>query len=142
MLSNGWYGYPGYDYYVPLRLAIEAFNDGQKLLYDLTDLVQGGYFDIEDDFIEYGPFSDTEQYASKSKIIVLTEGKSDSWILHDSMCLLYPHLTKYYSFLDFETTEYGGGVGNLVNTIKAFSGSGIVNNVIALFDNDTAAQTA
>ncbi len=36
----------------------------------------------------------------------------------------------------------GGGVGNLTNIVKAFAGSGIVNNIIALFDNDTAAASA
>ena len=55
---------------------------------------------------------------------------------------MYPHLRDYYSFLDFDSTGYGGGVGNLSNVVKAFAGAGIVNNVIALFDNDTAAQSA
>lgn len=142
MLSNYLYGYPDSDFFVPLRLAIEAFNDDQKLIYDLTDVIGAGYFDIEEDFLEYSQFPASNEFAWKSKIIVLTEGSSDSWILRESMNILYPHLTKYFSFLDFENTKFGGGVGNLVNTVKAFSGSGIVNNVIALFDNDTAAQSA
>ena len=142
MLSNVSYGYPGSDNFVPLRLAIEAFNDDQKLIYDLTDVIGAGYFEVEDDFLRFSQYPATEEYPWKSKIIVLTEGKSDSHILRESMNLLYPHLTRYFSFLDFENTEYGGGVGNLINTVKAFSGPGIVNNVIALFDNDTAAQVA
>ena len=142
MLSTPLYGYPGSDFFVPLRLAIEAFDDDQKLIYDLTDVISAGYFEVEEDFLEYCQYPATEEFPWKSKIIVLTEGKSDSWILRDSMNILYPHLTKYFSFLDFENTEFGGGVGNLVNTVKAFSGAGIVNNVIALFDNDTAAQAA
>ena len=142
MLSNDWYGYPGYDLFVPLRLAIEAFENSRKLIYDLTDLVWSEYFDYDEDFVEYGLDISASEYSSKSKTIVLTEGKTDAWILSESFNLLYPHLKDYFSFLDFESTGYGGGVGNLANVVKAFAGAGIVNNVIALFDNDTAAVSA
>lgn len=142
MLSNDWYGYPGYDLLVPLRLAIEACENGRKLIYDLTDLVWSEYFDYNEDFVEYGVGISASEYSSKSKTIVLTEGKTDAWILDESLSLLYPHLKDYFSFLDFENTGFGGGVGNLANVVKAFVGAGIVNNVIALFDNDTAAASA
>lgn len=140
MLSNDWYGYPGYDVFVPLRLAMEACENGQKLIYDVSDLVWSGYFDYGDDFVEFGGESTASEYNSKT--IVLTEGKTDAWILAESLELLFPHLKDYFSFLDFESSGFGGGVGNLVNVVKAFAGSGIVNNVIALFDNDTSAATA
>ena len=142
MLSTGFFGYSGYDICLPLRLAIEICNDDQKLIYDLTDVIAAEYFEVEEDFLEYGSYIETEKFASKSKIIVLTEGKTDSRILSESMRVLYPHLTKYYTFLDFDNSRYGGGVGSLINSVKAFSGAGIVNNVVALFDNDTAAQAA
>jgi hypothetical protein len=142
MLSNDWYGYPGYDLFVPLRLAIEACENARKLIYDLTDLVWAGYFDYDQDFIEYGVGISASEYSSNSKTIVLTEGKTDAWILDESLSLLYPHLKDYFYFLDFEGSGFGGGVGNLVNVVKAFAGAGIVNNVIALFDNDTAAASA
>ena len=142
MLSNDWYGYPGYDLFVPLRLAIEACENGRKLIYDMTDLVWSEYFDYDEDFVEYGIGISASEYSSKSKTIVLTEGKTDAWILDESLSLLFPHLKDYFSFLDFESTGFGGGVGNLSNVVKAFAGTGIVNNVIALFDNDTAAATA
>jgi hypothetical protein len=142
MLSNDWYGFPGYDFFIPLRLAIEAFEGSKTLVYDITDLVWGGYFEEDDDFVEYGLDISASEYSSKSKIIILTEGKTDAWILSETLEILYPHLRDYYSFLDFDSTGYGGGVGNLSNVVKAFAGAGIVNNVIALFDNDTATQSA
>ena len=142
MLSNDWYGYPGYDLFVPLRLAIEAFENSRKLIYDLTDLVWSEYFDYDEDFIEHGLDISASEYSSKAKTIVLTEGKTDAWILSETFSLLYPHLTDYFSILDFDSTGFGGGVGNLANVVKAFAGAGIVNNVIALFDNDTAATSA
>ncbi len=142
MLSNRWYGYPGYDRLVPLRLAIEACNNRGKLIYDMTDLVWSGYFEENEDFVEYGIGISASEYNSGSKTIVLTEGKTDAWILEKSLSFLYPHLKDYFSFLDFEATGFGGGVGNLANVVKVFAGAGIVNNVIALFDNDTAAASA
>lgn len=142
MLSNEWYGFPGYDFFVPLRLAIEACENGRKMIYDLTDLVWSGYFDYEEDFIAYGLDNAATDYSSKAKTIVLTEGKTDTWILQESLKLLYPHLQDYFSFLDFESSGFGGGVGNLANVVKAFAGAGIINNVVALFDNDTAGAAA
>ncbi|MHB1356251.1 MAG: HEPN/Toprim-associated domain-containing protein [Anaerolineae bacterium] len=142
MLSNEWYGYPGYDLFVPLRLAIDSFESSTRFIYDLTDLVWSGYFDYKDDFIAYGAGVSASEYRSKAKTIILTEGKTDARILEEALDFLYPHLKDYFSFLDFESTGFGGGVGNLANVVKAFAGAGIVNNVIALFDNDTAAASA
>ncbi len=142
MLSNEWYGFAGDDLFVPLRLAVESLDEGRSLVYDLTDLVWGGYFEYDEDFVEYGLSRSAEEYRAKAKIIVLTEGSTDAWILRKSLHLLFPHLEDYYSFRDFESARYGGGVGNLMNTVRAFSGAGIVNNIIALFDNDTAAYAA
>ena len=142
MLSNDWYGFPGCDFFVPLRLAIEACDNGRSLMYDLTDLIWSGYFDYTDDFVSHGLDIAISNYSSKAKTIVLTEGKTDAWILSESLKLLYPHLDDYFSFLDFDSSGFGGGVGNLANVVKAFAGSGIVNNIVALFDNDTAACAA
>jgi len=58
------------------------------------------------------------------------------------MELLYPHLSSYFSFLDFSDCNVSGGAGNLANIVKAFSGAGIINRVVALFDNDTGAKNA
>jgi len=142
MLTRNWYGYAGADLYVPLRLILEDFESEGNFLYDLTELVLSEYFEYEEDFVEFGTSLTFTESQEKSKTIVLTEGKTDAWILDKSLDFLYPHLRGYFSFLDFESTGFGGGVGNLVNIVKAFSGAGVLNNVIALFDNDTAALSA
>ncbi|MHA1280491.1 MAG: HEPN/Toprim-associated domain-containing protein [Candidatus Helarchaeota archaeon] len=139
MLSNDWYGFPGWDMCVPIRLAIEALDKSNNLIYDITELVWAEYFDYDVDLIQNEIDFSASEFASKFKTIILTEGKSDARILSKALNLLYPHLEDYYSFLDFDSTGFGGGVGNLANVVKAFAGSGIVNNVVALFDNDTAA---
>ena len=58
------------------------------------------------------------------------------------MRILFPHLLDYYSFLDFETGKVPGGAANLANLVKAFAAAGIVNRVVAVFDNDTAAESS
>jgi hypothetical protein len=145
MLSHNWYGFPG-DWYdfpgtdlnVALRLALEVCPEVQELVYDVTDLIRSGDIKLEQDLVEYGLSLSAEEYNSTAKIILLTEGRSDSWILQESLVLLYPHLADYYSFMDFNVARVGGGAGNLANFVKAFAGAGIINRTIALFDNDTA----
>ena len=73
---------------------------------------------------------------------MLTEGSTDATILKDALAILYPHLSEYYAFLEFESSRSPGGAGQLVSLVKAFSATGITNRVIALFDNDTAAHEA
>lgn len=76
------------------------------------------------------------------KIIVITEGETDRWVLKRSLRLLYPHLFEYFHFLDFKETKVEGGAGHLANIVKAFAAAGIINKIIAIFDNDTAAESA
>jgi len=82
------------------------------------------------------------EYSAYQKIIVLTEGSTDSFILDKSLQLLFPHLHGYYSFMDFGLSNAAGGANTLVNNLKAFIGAGISNRVLALFDNDTAARVS
>lgn len=142
MLSHDWYGFPGVDMNAALRIALEVFPEAQELVYDVTELIWSGYFDTEDDFVEHAMNQASSEYHSKAKTIILTEGKTDSQFLSETLELLYPHLADYYSFLDFDTAKMGGGAGNLVNLVKAFTGAGIVNRIVALFDNDTAAESS
>jgi hypothetical protein len=142
MLEHDWYGYSGPDLSVGLRLALEVCPDSEKLIYDVTDLILSGYFAPEDDLVEYALALTSSEYSTHGKIIVLTEGRSDSRILIDSLKLLHPHLADYFTFMDFDGVRLGGGAGNLANIVKAFAGAGIANRVVALFDNDTAAEAS
>src|SRR6185312_3545790 len=53
-----------------------------------------------------------------------------------------PHLADYFTFMDFEGARVAGGSGALAHTVKAFVGAGILNRVVAIFDNDTGAAEA
>jgi hypothetical protein len=95
--------------------------------YNLTDIIDGGWI------------NDSPQANVKiEKIIILTEGKTDSIYLKNCLDIFYPHLNEYYHFMDFESSKYEASASRLVHTIKSFVGSGINNLILALFDNDTA----
>lgn len=144
MLDEQWFGFPlgnHGEYRHLLRLIIEAFDEDEDLLYDLTDLVDGGWINAEDAFLhdndDISPIHDISR-----RIIIITEGSTDTLILERSLKLLYPHLANYFRFLDFKGTNIAGGASALAHTVKAFAGVGIVNRIIALFDNDTGAEDA
>jgi hypothetical protein len=110
----------------------------EHVLLDLSELEVAGYFEEEEQ-----PVADASAEALRlgrvcEKILVLTEGRTDTRILSKSMTVLYPHLADMYSFLDHEAFHFGGGTGNLASLVKGLAGVGIGNRVIAVFDNDTA----
>lgn len=142
MLSHELYGFPYPDDAAFLRSIAEAMTEDVYLTYDLTDLISGKIFHVDTDFVELVHGSARNEFSSQSRIVVLTEGSTDAWILSESLRLLFPHLRDYYSFMEFEGLRVGGGTGNLVNLVKAFAGSGIVNRTVAVFDNDTAGEKA
>jgi hypothetical protein len=125
-----------------LRLALEAFRDDEDVSYDLTDLIDGGYFEAEAEMVRYAEYCISREYEVQRTIIVLTEGSTDRWIIERAMKLLSPHLAPFFSFMDFDGVRIEGGAGALANIVRAFSGARVSNRVIALFDNDTAGRTA
>jgi HEPN/Toprim N-terminal domain 1 len=142
MLRQDWYGFPGVDLNVALRLVLEIIPADKDFVYDVTDLIVSEYFDPTDDLVKYASNISSQDYYNNGKKIILTEGKSDTLILSESLKLLYPHLSDYFTFMDFDGAKVGGGAGSLANMVKSFSGAGIINKVIAVFDNDTAAHAA
>jgi hypothetical protein len=96
--------------------------------YNLTDIIESGW-------VSECP----SNLVSTEKIIVLTEGKTDTEFLLVGLNKFFPHLEGYYHFMDFENSRYEANASRLVHSIKSFVGSGIKNRIIAIFDNDTAA---
>ena len=131
------FGFSCIDLNITLRLVLEVLPENENVIYNVTDLILCRYFDIKEDFVEYA-----NNYNLNGKRIILTEGKSDTLILSESLKLLYPHLSDYFTFMDFDGAKVGGGAGSLATMVKSFSGAGIINRVVAVFDNDTAARAA
>jgi len=143
MVSNQrrWFGFPGYDTRLALRLALEVCQ-GDRVVYDLTELILGDVFGSSEQLAGHVDYLLTEGITRTRRIIVLTEGVTDKRAIERSLALLYPHLADNYRFMDFDGARVGGSAGSLAALVKAFVGVGIANRVIALFDNDTAATAA
>lgn len=145
LLTNddyGSFGFPGSDIYDVFRIFLEFIPDNTPITMDISDLVNGGYYESNEKVCDNLLNSLTYNYPINEKIIILTEGSSDKRILESSLPLLFPHLAGYYSFMNFEDSNAAGGAGYLLSTIRAFAGSGITNRIIAIFDNDTAGGVA
>ena len=124
-----------------LRLALMAFPEAEVRL-DVTDLFEDGSSDESPETLASGAARNLRlASANFVPIIVVTEGKSDAVFLSDALGLLYPHLTDIVKFLDYDDRPEGGA-GALVRTIRSFAAAGIINRVVAIFDNDTAAAEA
>jgi hypothetical protein len=142
MIGDDDLGFPGVDRLAALRLIADVMPEDEPLIYDISQLVWSDYFSEDDDVLGDTLVEQETEVAYASRVIVLTEGASDSWILRSALSVLYPHMSRYYSFMDFEAARPSGGAGQLANLVKAFVAAGVANRVIALFDNDTAAAAA
>lgn len=125
-----------------IRVACEIAPKPSEVIQDITDLVDGDYYALEDPVCQQSIDSLTLGHLENANRIVLTEGSTDTRVLKDSLRLLYPHLSSYYSFLDFDTARVPGGAGQLASLVKGFAAAGIGNRIIAIFDNDSAARDA
>jgi hypothetical protein len=113
------------------RVIVDAFEANTQVVLNYTNLYNGGWcneFPEDDEF-------------SVSKTIILTEGKYDAEVISKSMTVLYPYMRKYYSFIDFSTSNIQGSANFLTHYVKAFIGAGIQNRIIALYDNDAAGRS-
>lgn len=123
-----------------LRLVLLAFPHDEVVL-DVTDLGEGGWVTDAETLASDAALSITGVAGMHAPVVVLTEGRTDAEFLRVGLQVLYPHLTDLIRFLDYEGRPEGG-VGALVRMIRAFAAAGIVNRVVAIFDNDTAATDA
>lgn len=136
------YGYPSHDFRLFVRAVLMACGSEDPLILDYTELVLAGYYDGTEQLADAGKRLSSSELDATGKIIVLTEGKSDSRFLSRTMELLYPEAAPLYSFLDFGLPNLEGGAGNLVRILKGMIGAGISNRIVAIFDNDSAARDA
>lgn len=79
---------------------------------------------------------------SGGRIIVLTEGRSDTRIISAALRALHPGLADAYQFLDFDEFRIEGGASPLARMVKVLSGARMGNRMLALFDNDAAGVEA
>lgn len=76
------------------------------------------------------------------KIIVLTEGKSDTRLISAALRAFYPEYADAYQFLDFDEFRIEGGASLLAKMVKVLAGARVQNRMLAIFDNDAAGVEA
>ena len=107
-----------------LFIILSILPDESIIEYDLSDVI--GYFDeneLYQDVIE--------------KIIILTEGRTDVEFLSKSIEKLYPHISPYYHFINFDEYNVESSASALVKFVTSLVASNIQHPIIAIFDNDT-----
>ena len=125
---------------VALRAALLA-RPADEVRLDVTWHYEGGAIETIDGLCSSALAAMRARASALTPIVVLAEGKTDVEFLGSGLRLLYPHLVDLIHFMDFGQRPTGGA-GPLVATVKSFAAAGIVNRIVALFDNDTAAADA
>jgi hypothetical protein len=118
------------DPYITLRLLAENENNIERFVqWRYADVVDGGWVD-EDDVVT--PLPD------ESKILIVTEGSTDSFIIKRAIESLYPDIADFFHFVDMKEHYPFTGTGNLFNFCQGLARIKIQNNVLVVFDNDAA----
>jgi hypothetical protein len=126
---------------VMMRAVLAALPGTSEIRIDVTDIVDGGYMSLDLNPHEAALKWMANEISSGSPVIVLTEGPSDARILQSAVEVLKPHLKDFLRFPDFSLSPESSASA-LVKTVKTFASAGIRNRVVAIFDNDTAAEDA
>lgn len=135
-------GFPCDDYNVLMRALSMALPPETPVIYDLTELAVSQYFELDVALVEFARSQLGHTHELAQKVIVLTEGKTDRFAIEESLAILKPSVKDFYSFMDFDGFRVPGGASALVTTLKALVGAGVVNRIVAVFDNDTAAHAS
>lgn len=133
--SKNKYGYVGeffenIDPYITLRILAENPNNLKYAIeWRYEDVIEGGWVRKEDIIIGLG---------ETDKILIVTEGNTDSFVIKKTIEELYPSISDFFEFIDMKENYPFTGVGSLANFCLGLSKIHIQNNIIAVFDNDTA----
>lgn len=72
----------------------------------------------------------------KQKILIATEGQSDSRIIRRALDILRPDVADFFYFIDVDETHHYWGTGNLVKFAEGLLRIDILNQVLFVLDND------
>lgn len=118
------------DPYIVLRLLAENPTCANLNVYwSFNDIVEDGWVKREDII---------KPLANSEKILIVTEGSSDAYIIKKTLDSLYPDISDFFKFIDMERNYPFTGVGNLYNFCCGLMKIGVLNNIIVIFDNDVA----
>ena len=120
------------DPYIILRILAEnELNLDYYVEWRYNDVVENGWVKREDI---------VQNLEEKNKILIVTEGSTDSFIIRRTINELYPNIVDFFEFIDMKENYPFTGVGNLKNFCQGLSKINTQNNIIVIFDNDTAGR--
>jgi 5S rRNA maturation endonuclease (ribonuclease M5) len=130
LISSG-LGIHGQEFSSLLYTVLSAVDENEIVEYDMSDIINYGW-------ISKRTASSIRKNIEIEKIIVLTEGKTDTEFISESLKRLYPHLFAYYQFIDLKKFNVEANASALVQMTKSFAASNVKHPIVVLFDNDTA----
>lgn len=140
---EGWIlGFPVSNPLYLFRIAIDVSGYQGEVTYDVSDIINAGYYNENHRFAEEAKRSFEHDHNTFGSTIIITEGKMDRFILKSALSFLYPNLVDLYTFFDYQSAKAPGSTNEVVKIVKSFVASRILNKVIAIFDNDTAGHQA
>lgn len=118
------------DPYIILRLLAENSSCSElDVFWSYADIVEEGWVNKEDIILPL---------PKEKKILVVTEGSSDSFVIKKTIDTLYPEIADFFYFIDMQDNYPFTGIGNLYNFCCGLMKIDVLNNIIVIFDNDTA----
>ncbi len=115
--------------YITLRILAEnPDNADHELQWRFSDVVENGWVKREDIVKGLG---------AQDKVLIVTEGSSDSFVLRKAIDQLYPDIADFFDFVDMDKNYPFTGTGNLYNFCMGLCRINIRNNMMIIFDNDT-----
>ncbi len=119
---------------LPPRLLIRVLCENPTaqnlpLQWYMLDHVESGWSKLED----LSP-----KLKDEDKILIVTEGKSDTFILETSINTFFPEVSDFFCFIDMQENYPFTGTGNLYNFASGLTKIKIQNKTIVIFDNDEA----
>ena len=122
------------DPYILLRLLLEnPSNRDAQVAWRFADVLDGGWVSEAD----LAPCLTDE-----ARILVVTEGSSDSTVLSRSAPMVASDIADFFSFVDMSENYPFTGTGNVHRFCQGLARLRILNKVLVVLDNDTAGREA
>lgn len=141
--GESWLFYAGYDHILPvIRSMLEALPDIHQVSLDIGPLIDGGWIDRNDKICEYRRAPNVQWKSILQAAVIIAEGSTDVIVLKRALQRLYPYLSEYIAFFDYDVPNIDGGASYLVKFLRAFAAARINTNILGIFDNDAAGVEA
>lgn len=115
--------------YITLRILAENPDNAEyELQWRFADVVENGWVKKE---------NIVKELEAEARVMIVTEGSSDSFVLRKAIDQLYPDIADFFDFVDMDKNYPFTGTGNLYNFCMGLCRINIRNNMMIIFDNDT-----